>query len=148
MKDLHRHLRQLLGLDRSVKVVIMGAGNLGAALADYPGFRHEGFDIVSLFDVAREKVGRYTRSGVVTRHARELRRIVDRERIDIAVLTVPADVAQRVVDQLVGAGIRAILSFSPGALRVPDGVKLKSVDLSVSLESLSFYLAHGHHLDG
>lgn len=143
VKELRRHLRQILGLDRSLKVIIMGAGNLGMALADYPGFRHEGFDIVALFDTARERVGQYSRSGVIIRAPKDLRRIVERERIDIGVIAVPAASAQDVLDQLVDSGIRAILNFSSGALRVPAGVKMKHVDLTISLESLSFFLARG-----
>ena len=74
---------------------------------------------------------------------KELKKIVRSERIDIAVIAVPAESAQPVLDQVVAAGIKAILNFSPGALKVPPDVKLKSVDLTVSLESLSFYLAQG-----
>jgi redox-sensing transcriptional repressor len=144
VKDLKRHLRQILGLDRSIKVVIIGAGNLGLALADYAGFRQDGFDVVALLDTARDKVGQYSRSGVPIRHARELARLVQRETIDIAVITVPADAAQATVDAVVAAGIRAILNFSPGNLRVPAQVKLKSMDLTVTFESLSFFLANGH----
>lgn len=143
VKDLKRHLRQILGLDRSIKVIILGAGNLGMALADYPGFRADGFDIVAMFDTAREKVGQYSRSGVPIRHVRDLDRVVERERVDIAVVSVPADAAQSTIDALVTAGIKAILNFSPGNLRVPPGVKLKSMDLSVTFESLSFFLANG-----
>lgn len=144
VKDLHRHLRQILGLDRTVKVVIMGAGNLGLALADYPGFRHEGFDIVALFDSAREKVGQYSRSGVMIRGLKDLDRLIEREQVDIAVIAVPAEAAQEVADLVTAAGVRAILNFSPGTLRVAPHVKLKAVDLTVSLESLSFFLARGH----
>jgi redox-sensing transcriptional repressor len=144
VKDLKRHLRQILGLDRSIKVVIVGAGNLGLALADYAGFRHDGFDIVSLLDTAREKVGQYSRSGVPIRHVRELERLVEREKIDIAVVSVPAEAAQETVDAVVAAGVRAILNFSPGNLRVPSHVKLKNMDLTVTFESLSFFLANGH----
>jgi len=144
VKDLKRHLKQILGLDRSIKVVIIGAGNLGLALADYPGFRGDGFDVVSLLDTAREKVGQYSRTGVPIRHARDLERLVEREKIDIAVITVPADAAQPTVDAVVATGIRAILNFSPGNLRVPAHVKLKSMDLTVTFESLSFFLAHGY----
>jgi len=143
VKDLKRHLRQILGLDRSIKVIILGAGNLGMALADYPGFRADGFDIVAMFDTAREKVGQYSRSGVPIRHVRDLDRVVERERVDIAVVSVPGDAAQSTIDALVTAGIKAILNFSPGNLRVPPGVKLKSMDLSVTFESLSFFLANG-----
>ena len=79
---------------------------------------------------------------------KDLKRLARRERIDIAVVAVPAPNAQPVVDLVVAAGIKAILNFSPGALKVPAGVKLKSVDLTVSLESLSFYLAQGEEGGG
>ena len=143
VKDLRSHLRQILGLDRRVRVGIMGAGNLGLALADYAGFRGEGFEIAALFDTMREKVGQRSRSGVAIHDARALKRIVRREAIGIAVIAVPAGSAQAVVNSVVAAGMKAILNFSPGALNVPPDVKLKSVDLTVSLESLSFYLAQG-----
>ena len=141
VKDLKGHLRQILGLDRGVRVAIMGAGNLGLALADYPGFRQEGFQIAALFDNFLEKVGKRSRSGVRIYDIKELKRIAKRERITIAVVAVPAPTAQTVVNAVVAADIKAILNFSPGALAVPSDVKLKSVDLTVSLESLSFYLA-------
>ena len=120
VKDLRRHLREILGLDRQLKVVILGAGNLGLALADYPGFRHDGFDVVALLDTARDKVGQYSRSGVPIRHARELERLAERERLDIAVLAVPAESAQEVVDAVVGAGVKAILNFTPGLAAGPE----------------------------
>jgi redox-sensing transcriptional repressor len=141
VKDLQRHLRQILGLDRKLKVAILGAGNLGLALADYPGFRQEGFQIVALFDALASKVGQRSRAGVPIFDIRDLRKVSAREKIAIAVIAVPADAAQHVVSQVVAAGIKAILNFSPGTIRAPEGVKLKSVDLTVSLESLSFYLA-------
>ena len=143
VKDLKRHLRQILGLDRKLRVAVMGAGNLGLALADYPGFRREGFEIAALFDVADAKIGDESRSGVPIYDIRELKRVVRKERIDIAVIAVPAESAQPVLDQVVAAGVKAVLNFSPGALKAPKGMKLKNVDLTVSLESLSFYLAQG-----
>ena len=143
VKDLRRHLRQILGLDRKRRVAIMGAGNLGLALADYPGFRQEGFEIAAMFDASPEKIGHESRGGVPIFDIKDLKRIVRRDRLDIAMLAVPAAAAQPVVDQVVSAGIKAILNFSPGTLKVPPDVKLKSVDLTVSLESLSFYLAQG-----
>jgi redox-sensing transcriptional repressor len=143
VKELKRQLRAILGLDRTVRVAILGAGNLGLALADYPGFRQEGFEIVALFDTERGKIGRRSRGGVSIYDTNEFRKLVKRERIDIAVVAVPADSAQTVVNAAVHAGIRAILNFSPGTLKVPPGVKLKHVDLTVSLESLSFFLARG-----
>jgi redox-sensing transcriptional repressor len=146
VEDLRCELRSILGLDRQLRVAIMGAGNLGLALADYPGFRQEGFQIVALFDNLREKVGRVSRSGVSIHDIHDLKDIARREGITIAVIAVPAVSAQDVVTTVIDAGIRAVLNFSPGTLRVPAHVKVKSVDLTVSLESLSFYLAReGRH---
>jgi redox-sensing transcriptional repressor len=143
VRDLKRHLRQILGLDRKLRVAIIGAGNLGLALADYPGFQQEGFETAALFDSLSSKVGEHSRGGVPIHDIRDLKKIVKREGISIAVLAVPASAASEVVNLVVGAGIKAVLNFSPGTLQVPPGVKLKSVDLTVSLESLSFFLAHG-----
>ncbi len=142
VRDLKRHLRQILGLDRRLRVAIVGAGNLGLALADYQGFRQEGFEIVALFDNLREKVGQHSRSGVPIHDISDLRKFVRRDAVSIAVIAVPAASAQKVADMVIAAGIKAVLNFSPGTLQVPDDVKLKSVDLTVSLESLSFYLAN------
>ena len=141
--DLRRHLRQILGLDKKRRVAIMGAGNLGLALADYPGFRQEGFEIVAMFDASTEKIGQESRGGVPIFDIKDLKRVARRDRIDIAMLAVPAAAAQPVTELVVAAGIKAILNFSPGTLKVPADVKLKAVDLTVSLESLSFYLAQG-----
>jgi redox-sensing transcriptional repressor len=143
VRDLKRHLRQILGLDRKLRVAIMGAGNLGLALADYPGFRQEGFEISALFDTLKEKVGQQSRSGVPIHDIADLKKVARREGIRIAVIAVPAPHAQHVLGLVVAAGIKAVLNFSPGTLQVPPDVKLKSVDLTVSLESLSFFLAQG-----
>jgi redox-sensing transcriptional repressor len=143
VRDLKRHLRQILGLDRKLRVAIMGAGNLGLALSDYPGFRQEGFEISALFDNLRDKVGQQSRGGVPIYDIQDLKKIARREGIRIAVIAVPAQSAQHVLNLVVASGIKAVLNFSPGALQVPPEVKLKSVDLTVSLESLSFFLAQG-----
>ena len=143
VRDLKRHLRQILGLDRKLRVAIVGAGNLGLALADYPGFRQEGFEIFALFDSLSSKVGQHSRDGVPIYDIRDFKKTVKRDGISIAVIAVPAAAAQPVVDLVVAAGIKAVLNFSPGALDVPPDVKLKGVDLTVSLESLSFFLARG-----
>ena len=143
VRDLKRHLRQILGLDQKLRVAIMGAGNLGLALADYPGFRQEGFEIAALFDTSSGKVGQQSRGGVPIHDIGELKKIVRRDSIRIAVIAVPASAAQNVLGLVVAAGIKAVLNFSPGTLAVPPEVKIKSVDLTVSLESLSFFLAQG-----
>ena len=141
VRDLKRHLRQILGVDRNLRVGIMGAGNLGLALADYPGFRQEGFEILALFDTLSSKVGQQSRGGVPIHSINDLKKIARRDGISIAVIAVPAPAAQPVVDLVVASGIKAVLNFSPGTLDVPADVKMKSVDLTVSLESLSFFLA-------
>jgi len=143
VRDLKSHLRQILGLDKKLKVAIMGAGNLGLALADYPGFRQEGFAIAALFDTLSAKVGQQSRGGVPIHDIHDLKKIARRDAVSIAVIAVPAASAQHVINLVVASGIKAILNFSPGAWEVPPDVKLKSVDLTVSLESLSFYLARG-----
>lgn len=141
VRDLKRQLRQILGLDKSLRVAIIGAGNLGLALADYAGFKNEGFEIVALFDSAVDKVGQQSKGGVPIHGMRDLKRLG--RRIDIVVIAVPVTGAQVVADQVVALGIKAILNFTPVSLTVPPNVKVKSVDFTVSLESLSFYLASG-----
>jgi len=115
-------------------VAIIGAGNLGRALADYPGFRAEGFEIGALFDIDPDGAGRQSKGGVPILHVDQFARMVTGGEIDIAVVAVPSEAAQAVVTQAVEAGIKAILNFSPGRITVPPGVKLKNVDLTVSLD--------------
>lgn len=143
VKELRRHLRQILGLDRGVRVAILGAGNLGLALADYGGFRADGFEIVALFDTLKDKIGRRSRGGVVIYDIKDFKKIVQRESIGIAVIAVPAAGAQAAINIVAAAGVKAVLNFSPGAFQVPRGVKIKNMDLTVSLESLSFFLVQG-----
>lgn len=139
--ELRQQIERILGLDRTVRAVILGAGNLGNALADYPGFNGRGFEIVALLDVDPGKVGGSTRRDTPIHHLDELSRIVEQEAVEVGIVAVPGEVAQEVVDRLVDAGIRAILNFAPVRPQVPDGIRCKSVDLKVELESLSFFLA-------
>ncbi len=136
------HLRTILGLRSPLRVAVVGAGNLGQALADYPGFPADGFEIVALFDRAAGKIGRKSRGGVPILDVRKLKSVVRREGIRIAMISVPADAAQQVVNQVVAAGLTAVLNFSPASIGVPAGVKLKNVDLTVSLEGLAYHLAN------
>jgi redox-sensing transcriptional repressor len=139
---LAQHLTKILGLNQEHRVSICGAGNLGRALCDYAGFNTEGFRIVALFDQDPKKIGTTSRSGVPVYDIKKLKQIVRREGVDIVVITVPADAAQKVVDQVCDTGVKAILNFAPVRLRVNTNVKLKTVDLKVSLESLSYYLSN------
>jgi redox-sensing transcriptional repressor len=140
VQRLRGELERILGLDRTLHVVIVGAGNLGHALADYPGFGGGGLKVVALYDVDPAKVGKSTREGVPIQHFDELDQASAR-RIDVGIVAVPAEAAQAVVDRLVAADVRAILNFAPVRPRVPSGFRCKSVDLTLELESLSFFLS-------
>ena len=138
--SLKAELQRILGLDREWAVVLVGFGNLGSALFHYKGFSRQGFRIAVVFDDDPAKIGREI-GGVPIVSTRDLAREVKTRAIQIAVLAVPADAAQAVTDDLVAAGIKAVLNFAPTRLRVPRDVRLKNVDLSIELETLSFYLA-------
>jgi len=143
VRELRQQVIRILGLDRDLRVVIVGAGNLGLALSDYRGFNSEGCRIVALFDNASAKVGTASRGGVPVRHVDEIERLVRDERVNIAVLAVPAGSAQALLDRVVAAGVRAVLNFVPERLRAPEGVSLKDVDLKIHIEGLAFSLARG-----
>jgi len=144
---LAAHLRQILGLGEPINVGVIGAGNLGQALADYPVFPRHGFNPVALFDRAAGKVGGTSRGGVPIYHVRRLAAIVRRDAIRIAMIAVPAAAAQQVANLAVEAGLEAILNFAPGTVAVPSGVKVKNVDLAISLEGLAFHLARVAHAE-
>ena len=139
---LKAELQRILGLDREWPVALVGIGNLGSALFHYKGFRRQGFRVAVVFDDDPAKVGREI-EGVPIVATRDIAREVKARAIQIAVLAVPAEAAQSVTDELVAAGIKAVLNFAPARLRVPKDTRLKNVDLSIELETLSFYLAQG-----
>ncbi|HEV7920229.1 MAG TPA: redox-sensing transcriptional repressor Rex [Thermoanaerobaculia bacterium] len=138
--DLKDALIHELGLDRTRKVLIIGAGNLGMALADYRGFNERGFHIVGMVDIDPEKFGRRSRSGVPVLPYDQMPQIVRRNNVEIGILAVSTESAQEAYDALIDTGVRAILNFAPVQMRYQRGVKVRSVDLRINLESLSFYL--------
>jgi redox-sensing transcriptional repressor len=137
---LKTQLVETLGMDRIRNLIIAGAGNLGMALADYTGFNSNGFHIVAMVDADPAKTGRTSREGIEVQPWDRLAEIVRRHRVEIGIIAVPADSAQAVYDALADAGIHAVLNFAPMQLRLRPDVKVKSVDLRNSLESLSFHL--------
>lgn len=138
--DLYGHLMKILGLDKRWNIIIIGAGKLGSALALYQGFVDRGFNICAILDVDKTKIGtRFEQVEVEPLEVLEER--VKEYDINVGIVTVPAIGAQEVTDQLVEAGVKAILNFSPRVLKVPNDVILRNVDLSVNLEVLSFNLA-------
>jgi redox-sensing transcriptional repressor len=137
---LKNELQRILGLDRAWPVVLVGFGNLGSALFHYKGFGTQGFKIAAIVDDDPAKVAREV-DAVPILASRDMAREVKARGIQIAIIAVPADFAQAVSEQLVSAGIKAILNFAPARIKVPRDVRLKNVDLSIELETLSFYLA-------
>ena len=127
-----------LGLTEVRPVVIVGAGNLGQALANYGGFSSRGFPVLAMVDSDPDKVGR-TIGGVPVRHVDDLPDIVADSPNTIGVVATPAPVAQAVADRLVDAGVRSILNFAPMVLAVPAEVLVRKVDLATELQILSFY---------
>ena len=142
VSGLKAELQRILGLDREWPVALVGLGNLGSALFHYKGFSRQGFRIAVVFDDDPAKIGREI-DGVPIVSTADLATEVRNRMIQIAILAVPAEAAQTVTDQLVAAGIKAVLNFAPARLRVPRETRLKNVDLSIELETLSFYLAQG-----
>jgi len=139
--ELTDSLREILGLRREWRVIIVGAGKIGTALAQYRGFRQRGFRVIAVYDRDPKKVGTQWDSMVV-RDMTTIEQDIAKEEPDIAVLTTPGEEAQAVVNQLIGAGIRALLNFAPVQLQVPADVTLKNVNMAMELEGLSFALTN------
>jgi redox-sensing transcriptional repressor len=135
--DLIAQVKRILGTDKIWDVVLIGLGNLGRALMAYKGFNAKGFRLAAIFDSDPEKIGK-KQGGFAVLPLSELSQTVRQKSIRLAMVAVPADAAQEVVDQLVAAGIRGILNFAPVSVNVPPHVALNAVDLSVQLEQLSF----------
>ena len=142
VEDLRDHITNILGLDTPHRVGIIGAGRLGTALANYNGFGKSNFTVVALFDNDRQKIGRKIGDADITVYdVDEVAKIIRDESIDVMVIAVPAKAAQRVLNQVTSAGIKAVLNFAPASLTSRRGVKVKTVDLTTSLESLSYFLS-------
>ncbi len=142
VSGLKAELQRILGLDREWQVALVGFGNLGSALYHYKGFARQGFRIAAIFDDDPAKVGS-SADGVPILPLRDLPKEAKARNLQLAIVAVPAESAQPVTEALVAAGIKAILNFAPGRLRAPKDVRFKSVDLSIELETLSFYLVQG-----
>lgn len=146
VKDLHHHIMKILGLNQTWPLVIVGAGNLGTALSMYGGFKERGFHVVGIFDDDPKKIG-YKLNGVEVFPVSKLKEIAGKEKAKIGVITVPAPAAQEVANQLIEAGVKALLNFAPVVLNVPPEIELRNVDLSVNLEILTFNLGYRRGID-
>ena len=131
-------IRRELGLTHDWPVVIVGAGNLGQALAGYNGFGDRGFPVGGIVDVDQSKVGSVV-GGVRVRHLDELAQVVQARNISIGVIATPGSAAQQAADALVAAGVTSLLNFAPSVIGVPHGISVRKVDLAVELQILSYY---------
>lgn len=139
--ELKKELREILGLGREWRVVIVGAGKIGAALAQYRGFRQRGFSILRAYDSNPSKIGT-TVEGMQVADIAHMEKDFAKELPDIVVLTVPADAAQSVLDRIVKTGVKAVLNFAPTQLQSPADVTVKTVNMAMELEGLSFALTN------
>jgi redox-sensing transcriptional repressor len=137
--ELSRRLTEALGTTHLQPVILVGAGHLGSALLRYPGFAKEGFEVVAAFDVKALR-SREKELGVKVLPMAKLTQFVIEKRIKMAILTVPGNVAQEVTNELIAAGVLAILNFAPIILQVPDNVVVNNVDLAIELENLSYFI--------
>jgi redox-sensing transcriptional repressor len=140
--DLAAQIREVLGIDREWQAVVVGAGNLARALLRYRGFAERGFRIVGLFDADPNKVGQTIEKLEVFPVA-ELHRRVRRLRAELGIVAVPWEAAQEVGQMLAAAGILGVLNFAPAVLRLPTGVAVVNVDLTIQLEQLAFQVQAG-----
>jgi redox-sensing transcriptional repressor len=136
---LAERIRDILGLGRRYRVILVGAGRIGAALANYPGFRGRGFDVVAVYDIDPAKIGTRT-DGLDVRPVERIESDLSAEPADIAVIGTPAQAAQPIADRLVRCGVRAILNFAPVPLSVPASVTVANVNMALELEALTFAL--------
>lgn len=140
VEKLLGHINRILGLTRDWSVILVGFGHLGQAIARYDGFRENGLRIVAAFDADPSKVGAVVRD-LRVRADNEMAEVIRQQNIKLAIVAVPANKAQEVVDRLVAAGVRAILNYAPIIVQVPDGVWVRHIDPVALLHSMTYYLA-------
>jgi redox-sensing transcriptional repressor len=140
VETLQKDLTKILGLDTEHRVCIIGSGRLGTALADYYEYTRTNFSVIALFDTDEDKIGQKL-GNVQIYSIKNFAEVVEKEGIDVAVIAVPSAHAQSVLDLITSVGIKAVMNFAPIPLKINDEIKLKTVDLTISLESLSYFLA-------
>jgi redox-sensing transcriptional repressor len=138
--ELKRALEKILGKDKTWNVAVVGAGHLGLALISYPGFKKHGLQVVAAFDTNEKKIGKEL-GGLAIQSLSDLKKTVASKKISIGIIAVPAENAQEVANELINSGVECLLNFAPTSLNVPEKVKVKDVDLSRELETLSYFLA-------
>jgi len=137
--ELAAHLSRWLGIDTERRAAIVGFGRLGSALQSYPGFEDRGVRVVAVLDADSAKVGTAV-DGMTVESIEDAKEIFAREGVEIAIITVPSEAAQRATDKVVEAGVKAILNFAPASVEVPSDVVLRQADVAAELQILSFHL--------
>ena len=143
VNELKLKIGDILGINRQWKIAVIGIGNIGSALVSYKEFTRQGFSIVKLFDNDQRKIGS-NHKGMVVSDIKDLEKEIREEGIEMVIITVPATVAQYMVDDVVRAGVKAILNFAPINLKVPPDVYLRNENMSMELEYLSFAIVNNH----
>jgi len=139
--ELKKSLEKILGKDKTWNVAVVGVGHLGSALLSYSGFKEHGLAIVAAFDASAKKIGKQC-GDITVRSIDDLSQVAAAKKIAIGIIAVSPRNAQEVADKLVSAGVGCILNFAPVSLIVPEQVKVKDVDLSRELETMSYFLAN------
>jgi len=140
-RELKTALEKILGKDKTWDVAVVGIGHLGRALLAYPGFQEHGLNIVAAFDSDAKKIDKQV-GEVTIKSISEMKPVIKDKKVSIGILAVPAKEAQGVADKLIDSGVECILNFAPISLTVSDNIKVKDVDLSRELETLSYFLAN------
>lgn len=137
---LQEKLRQVLRVNREWEVALVGAGDLGTAIAHYKGFADRGFHIAYIFDASPNKIGQKIGDFVI-QPMEDLQKVVRQHEIKLAMIAVPAAFAQSVADELIGGGVRGILNYAPINLNVPGGVRVQYIDPVVHLQRMTYYIS-------
>jgi len=139
--ELRNKIGEILGLTRLWNVALIGVGNIGSALVSYKEFAKQGFNIKLIFDNDQRKIGS-NHKGIKVSDVKDIKRLAASEKIDMAIIAVPAQVAQQAADEVVEAGIKAILNFAPINLKLPADVILRNQNMCIELEHLSFAMSN------
>lgn len=136
-KALKEQVDKILGIDKSYKSIVIGAGRLGQAIARYKGFRDSGFNVISLFDVKEDMEDI---SGIKVRNMKDMEKYIRDEEVDVAIITVPKEFCQDVAKKVIDAGVKGIWNFAPYDLKGPEGVVVENIRLNDSLLTLSYFM--------
>ncbi|MEA1884669.1 MAG: redox-sensing transcriptional repressor Rex [Thermotogota bacterium] len=140
--DLMKSIEKILGIDRHWNVLIIGAGRIGRALANYPGLVQDGFTVKGIVDVSEKKIGKTIDEQLTIENVEEMEKIIRERKIDIGVLCVPSEVAQKVLNSVVQYGVKSIVNFVPKRLKTPKDVMIEDVQISLSFKALSFRMVN------